>query len=393
LDPNPTTRVEAYAAMRGQCPVHKLGAGRFMAVDHATVAEGLRSVTDFGGSAGQYGLPEDDMSIAGLPEPRHGRVRRIINAVVAFHKSQQIEPYLTEFCQGLTEDTVAAARSAEGGVDVMPIFVDPLPPAAMARLIGFPEEDSAQYYNWASQLGTAFAEAVAAGRSISMREGSPEMAHYVDDRIAERSALPPDQWPNDALTRFLTTEVDGEALSHRAITTQIMFAIGAGSETTRNTLGSLLFRLAIDARSYAEIRSDRSLVEPAVEEVLRIDSPAQFMVRRCLVSERELGNADLHEGETLMLSIGAANLDPETFSDPLEFELGRDRLREHLAFGTGPHICPGAALARLELRLALNAWCDRVETFALADGYTWDAPATGMMHGPKTLRLRVTGTT
>jgi cytochrome P450 len=362
-----------------------------MAVDHTTVAEGLRSVTDFGGSAGQYGLPEDDTSIAGLPEPRHGRVRRIINSVVAFHKSQQIEPYLSKLCHRLADDTAAAAQSAEGAVDVMPTFVDPLPPAAMARLMGFPEEDSLRYYSWGSELGTAFAEAVAAGRSISMRDGSPEMARYVDDRIGERSALPPDQWPNDALTRFLTTEVDGEALSHWAIAIQVMFAIGAGSETTRNTLGSLLFRLATDGELYAEIRGDRSLVESSVEEALRIDSPAQFMVRRCLAPERELGNAMIHEGDTLMLSIGAANLDPKAFSDPLEFEPHRDGLRDHLAFGTGPHICPGAGLARLELRLALNAWCDRVETFTLADGYTWDAPATGMIHGPRTLRLCLTG--
>ena len=65
-------------------------------------------------------------------------------------------------------------------------------------------------------------------------------------------------------------------------------------------------------------------------------------------------------------------------------------LRDHLAFGTGPHICPGAALARLELRLGLNAWCDHVESFTLGEGYRWDSPKTGMIHGPETLRLRLT---
>ena len=391
LDPDPVRRVEAYAALRAQCPVHEVSPGRFMAVDHEAVATGLRSVADFGGSAGQYGLPEEDTTVAGLPEPRHGWVRRIINSVVAFHKSQQIEPYLIGLCHRLAEDAATAdgVRSS-GGVDVMPLFVDPLPPAAMARLLGFPEGDSLEYYKWGSELSTAFAEAVAVGRSISMREGSPEMARYVDDRIAERVAFPSEEWPNDALTRFLTTEVNGDTLSHRAIATQVMFAIGAGSETTRNTLGSLLFRLAQNPRLYAEIRSDPSLAERAVEEALRSDAPAQFMVRRCLVAERELGGVTLHEGETIMLSIGAANLDPGTFENPMVFDPSRDGLREHLAFGTGPHICPGAALARLELRLALNAWCNRVESFTLGDGYEWDAPATGMIHGPRSLRLRLT---
>jgi cytochrome P450 len=390
LDPDPGLRTEAYAAMRLQCPVHQVGPGRFMALDHATVQTGLRSVSDFGGSAGQYGLPEEDTSVAGLPEPRHGWVRRIINSVVAFHKSQQIEPYLVELCNKLAQETIATegAGSIEG-IDVMPQFVDPLPPAAMARLLGFPAEDSSRYYKWGVQLGTAFADAVADGRSISMREGCPDMARYVDERIAERVLLPAQDWPNDALSRFLTTAVDGEALSHRAITIQVMFAIGAGSETTRNTLGSLLFRLAQNPTLYREIRADRSLVEPAVEEALRTDAPAQFMVRRCLVPERDLGGVALHEGDSLMLSIGAANLDPATFTDPLVFDPHRDGLRDHLTFGTGPHICPGAALARLELRLGLNAWCDHVETFRLGDGYHWDSPSTGMIHGPETLRLRL----
>jgi cytochrome P450 len=185
LDPDPERRTEAYAALRAQCPVYHVGPGRFMALDHQTVQTGLRSVMEFGGSAGQYGLPEEDTSVAGLPEPRHGWVRRIINSVVAFHKSQQIEPYLADLCRSLAENTVATegAGSLEG-IDVMPLFVDPLPPAAMARLLGFPAEDSSRYYQWGVQLGTAFAEAVAERRSISMREVSPEMARYVDERIA-----------------------------------------------------------------------------------------------------------------------------------------------------------------------------------------------------------------
>jgi cytochrome P450 len=391
LDPDPARRSEAYAALRSQCPVHQVGPGRFLALDHHSVQTGLRSVSDFGGSAGQYGLPEEDTSVAGLPEPRHGWVRRIINSVVAFHKSQEIEPYLADLCKRLAQDTVAAEGvESSDGIDVMPLFVDPLPPAAMARLLGFPAEDSSRYYKWGVQLGTAFAEAVANGRSISMREGSPEMAQYVDERIAERALVPVEDWPNDALSRFLTTAVDGEALSHRAIAIQVMFAIGAGSETTRNTLGSLLFRLAQDPELYAEIRGDRSMVEPTVEEALRIDAPAQFMVRRCLIPERELGGLELHEGDSLMLSIGAANLDPAAFNDPLLFDPHREGLRDHLTFGTGPHICPGAALARLELRLGLNAWCDHVESFALGTGYSWDFPKTGMIHGPETLRLRLT---
>ncbi len=385
LDPNPDVRYPALAAMRSACPVHSLAPGRHLALDHASVGTGLRSIEAFGGSAGQEGLAEEDTMISGILEPRHGAVRRIINSVVAFHKSQRIEPYLAAFVADRLEEVLAAA--AEGPVDVMPTFVEPLPPAAMARLLGFPEAESSRYFAWGAQLGQAFGEAAAAGRSISMRDANPEMAGYVEKRIEERRAMPEAEWPNDALTRFLTTEVDGERLSDRAITTQVMFMIGAGSETTRNTLGSLLYRLARDPELYARVRADRTLVEPAIEEALRIESPAQFMVRQCLDSGVELGGSEIPKGDTVLMSIAAANRDDAVFPRPDEFDVERPNLRDHLGFGTGPHICPGGALARLEMTLALSAWCDAVRHFELAPGFAWEPPPTGMLHGPKHLPL------
>ena len=197
--------------MRAQCPVHEVGPGRFMALDHKTVQTGLRSVAEFGGSAGQYGLPEEDTSVAGLPEPRHGWVRRIINSVVAFHKSQQIEPYLSDLCNKLAQDTIAAegAGSMEG-IDVMPLFVDPLPPAAMARLLGFPAEDSSRYYQWGAQLGMAFAEAVPRDARSPCVKAARKWLSTSTSASPRELLLRTEDWPNDALSRFLGTAVDGE---------------------------------------------------------------------------------------------------------------------------------------------------------------------------------------
>jgi cytochrome P450 len=269
-------------------------------------------------------------------------------------------------------------------------FVQPIPPAAMARLMGFPEADSENYYAWGAQLGINVGKAAAEGKSLALRDASPEMAAYIEGRIAERQALPEDEWPNDALARFLRTEVDGERLSVRAVVTQIMFAIGAGSDTTRNTLGSLLWRLAQDPATYARICADRRLIEPAIEEALRVDSPAQFLVRRCLAPTFDLEGATLHEGDSVFLSIGSANRDPEKYPDPATFDLDREKLRDHLGFGTGPHTCPGATLARTEMRIALNVWCDTFESFRLPDDFQWADPGTGMLHGPDRLPLCLT---
>jgi cytochrome P450 len=392
LAADPAVRMKALAEMRRRCPVAPPAAdgAAWVAVSHAAVETVFREITTFGGSAGSAGLDEEDTSIAGILEPRHGQIRRIINAVVAFHKSQQIEPYLQELCARVLDDFGAAAAVAgPEGVDVMPIAVDPIPPHAMARLLGFPDADALRYYAWADRVGAAFAAAAAAGQTISMADAVPEFTEYVDERIAERQATPEADWPEDALTRFLTTEIDDVRLTPRAIRVQILFMIGAGSETTRNLIGSVLFRLASDVELYARLRADRSLIESVIEETLRIDPPAQFLVRRCL-ADTVLVGTELDEGDQVLVSLSSANWDEQVFADPDRFDPSRSSLREHVAFGSGPHICPGASLARLEARSFLYGFVERFTTVGLGAGYRFDHLAHGMLHGPHTLALVVT---
>jgi cytochrome P450 len=389
LDADPAVRMAALAELRHRCPVVPPTPDQraWVAVSHAAVVTVFRETETFGGSAGSTGLEEDDTSIAGILEPRHGQIRRIINAVVAFHKSQQIEPYLEDLSARVVDQFAReVAAGGRAGVDVMPIAVDPIPPHAMARLLGFPEADAPKYYAWADRVGAAFAAAAAEGRTISMAEAVPEFTAYVEQRITERQALPEADWPHDALTRFLTTEIDGVRLSPRAVRVQILFMIGAGSETTRNLIGSALFRLASDPPLYARVRTNRSSIDDVIEEALRIDPPAQFLVRRCL-ADTTLAGAALDEGEHVLISLSAANWDEAVFAEPQQFDLARPTIRDHVAFGAGPHICPGASLARLEARTFLRAFVDRFESIGLGEGYHFDHLAHGMLHGPRTLRL------
>lgn len=392
LDADPDVRMAALAQMRARCPVVPPATDRssWVAVSHEAVETVFREVTTFGGSAGSTGLDEEDTSIAGILEPRHGQIRRIINAVVAFHRSQQIEPYLDDLCHQLVARfATEVANAGPEGVDVMPIAVNPVPPSAMARLLGFPERDALQFYAWADQVVAAFFVAAAEGRSISMADPVPEFTAYVDERIAERQAMPDGEWPEDALTRFLTTEIEGVRLTARAIRVQILFMIGAGSDTTRNLIGSALYRLASDPALYARVRADRSLIDATIEETLRIDPPAQFLVRRCLADTILAGTA-LDEGDHVMISLSSANWDEAMFPEASTFELERSTIRQHVAFGSGPHICPGASLARLESRSFLHAFVDRFASIGLGRGYRFDHLAHGMVHGPHTLRLVAT---
>ena len=383
-------RIEAYRALRAEGPVRPFPGidGVLAAVSYEAVDTGLRSVENFGGSAGQDGLAEIEKHIAGIDEPRHGKVRRIINSVVAFHKSQKIEPYLRELCSRLVDGLLEEARVAGNeGVDVVSHLASPIPPAAMARLLGFPEADSHLYYQWVHEAGQRFQAAAASGEPLSFPDANPEMAQYVDEKIEQRLALQREEWPEDALTRFLVTEVDGERLEPRNIRAQIMFMIGAGSDTTKNLIGSLIYRLGRDPDAYAALRADPDLIDVAIEEALRLDAPAQFMARNCR-APIEIAGTPIEEGQRVFMCIGSANHDEAKFEDPDSFRLDRST-REHLSFGSGSHICPGAPLARLEARTLMREFTGRIEAFHLVDPDHYDSLPTGMLQGQASLRILI----
>jgi cytochrome P450 len=383
-------RASAYRALRSEGPVVPFPGldGVLAAVSYEAVDAGLSSVEHFGGSAGQDDIPDVDKNIAGMLEPLHGKVRRIMNSVVAFHKSQQIESYLQDLVARLVDELLVEARVAGAdGVDVVPHLAVPIPPAAMARLLGFPEEEAKEYYRWVAEGGRRFQEAAATGKSLVAADANPEQAAYIDQKIEERLALPRDEWAEDALTRFLVTEVEGERLEPRNIRAQIMFMIGAGSDTTKNLIGSLIFRLGRDPEAYAALREDPDLIDVAIEEALRMDAPAQFMVRTCR-KPLDLAGTTIEEGQRVFMCIGSANHDEAKFEDPDTFRLDRPT-REHLAFGSGPHICPGAALARLEVRTLMHEFTRRIAAFHLVNPDHYDALPTGMLQGQQSLRIVV----
>ena len=382
-------RAAAYRRLRAEGPVVPMPGleGALAAVSYEAVYNGLATVDDFGGSAGQDDVPDIDKNIAAMVEPRHGKVRRIMNSVVAFHKSQQIEPYLQDLVNRLMDEMMAeAAVNGDEGVDVVRHLATPIPPAAMSRLFGFPESDAKEYEKWARLGGERYEKALAKGESIKMADLNPEQRTYIDGKLQERLELPREEWPEDAITRFLTTEVDGETLDPRNIRAQIMFMIGAGSDTTKNVIGNLIYRLGLDQEAYAALREDPELVDVAIEESLRMDAPAQFMVRNCR-QDTELVGEPVEQGTKVLMCIGSGNHDTSKFDDPDTFRLDRAS-REHLSFGSGPHICPGATLARLEVRTLMREFTKRIASFRLVDEH-YDSLPLGMLQGQKSLRIVV----
>ena len=146
--------------------------------------------------------------------------------------------------------------------------------------------------------------------------------------------------------------------------------------------------LARDPEFFARLRADRSGIANACEEALRIYSPTQFMVRRCLQAIDIAGHA-FSAGDLVLFGLASANRDERHFEEGERFDAQRANARDHLALGAGPHVCLGASLLRLECEVAIGALLDHFEAIELADGPGFEALPTAMFYGPKRLPLRL----
>jgi len=162
----------------------------------------------------------------------------------------------------------------------------------------------------------------------------------------------------------------------------------AGNETTRNLIGNLFYRLGREPALWPRLQVEPKLRAAAIEESLRIDSPVQFLARTC-TRAIEIAGVSIEPGDRVLFGIASANFDESYFEDAASFRLDRDHPRDHLGFGAGPHICPGAFLARMEASAALDAALDRIDRLELDPGYVFDTNPVPFTYGPNSLLIRI----
>jgi cytochrome P450 len=222
-----------------------------------------------------------------------------------------------------------------------------------------------------------------AGASPQSRQSDiMEMAGFFRDLIPVRRARP----SHDLVSAVVNAEVDGARLSESEIVGFCILLLIAGNETTTNLLGNLLNVLADRPDLWQRLRADPTLVEAAIEELLRFDGPVQFLMR-AVTDEVEFHGRTLKDGDRVIVTMGAANRDHTVFDAPDEFRLDRSRGR-HVAFGYGIHFCIGAPLARLEARVAMNALLARAAHIERGNGHTQRLPSH-LLRGFDALSLRL----
>jgi cytochrome P450 len=178
-------RYDAMARLRATSPVTPTPAGNYVATS-AGVHEGLKHVESFVGSfVDTSGLAEDEVMISAIPEPRHGRIRRVINTVVAAHRTNQAEPFIRDLANQLVHRALIAAAT-EGTVDLVAQVVDPLPSAVIANVLGVPMEDHDRFRQWSDEL----LERQSKGTGESLSALHPEFADYIQRQIDQRRRQP-----------------------------------------------------------------------------------------------------------------------------------------------------------------------------------------------------------
>jgi cytochrome P450 len=191
--------------------------------------------------------------------------------------------------------------------------------------------------------------------------------------------------PGDDVISALLASQDGGALDDAELFWLSLMLLVAGNETTTNLIGLVLLSLARDPDAYARLRAEPELIPSAVEEAVRWGSPIQGLYRTP-TEDYDVGATTIPAGARVLLLFGAANRDPRVFADPDRFVIDREP-NDHLGFGMGIHFCLGAHLARVETRIVLESFVQRVGRLELAGRVVWGDNPT--VHGPRHLPLRL----
>ena len=284
--------------------------------------------------------------------PRHTRFRRLVNKAFTLRRIEALEPMITQVANELL-DTMGT-----GQVDVVDAYTIPLPVRVIARLLGIPGQDYLQLKRWSDMLLSQNFDPTAIEEQ---RKSNRDMVEYFGKMAAARRSEPAD----DLISALVAAEVEGESLEEWEIMGFCVLLLVAGNETTTNLIGNMLNILAERPDLWRQLRQDRSLVEPVIEETLRYESPVQRLFR-FPTRDVEVSGVTIPKGEMVSIFYGAANRDAAEFAEPDEFRLDRD-LRNHVAFGTGIHYCLGAPLARAEAKISLDAYLDRFSSIGHGD--------------------------
>lgn len=281
-------------------------------------------------------------NMLGMDDPDHARLKRLVQAGFTPKRMDQLAARTEEIAERLIH-----GFRGQRTFDLVSAFALPLPVTIISELLGVPMADQARFARWSQILLSAPADS---WRIILSLPGMISFVRYLRKLIAMKRREPAD----DLVSTLVALEADGDRLSGEELQAMIAILLSAGHETTTNLIGNGILALLRNSAQREQLASQPTLAEQAVEELLRYDGPAETSTPRYARSDMAIAGAPVARGDIVLGSIASANRDERQFKDPDILDLERTPNR-HLTFGEGGHYCVGAALARMEGRVAFNA--------------------------------------
>jgi cytochrome P450 len=367
--------------LRQRCPIahtNRFGGGWLPTRydDVAAVAYDTEHFTSRSIIMGNFRPPREIAPIGGSPPitsdpPFHRDARKLL--LPAFTKTavDKLEPATRMFCHSLIDD-LDNREAADAARD----YAQHIPARVIADMLGFPPEDGPKFREYvASRL-----EGVNLPQEERVTRTSA-LFYYLLAQVHDHLENPRD----DLTSLLINAELHGRKLTPSHVVGTMMLLLIAGVDTTSSAIGASLWHLAAHPEDRNRLVTENQLLPTAIEEFLRAYAPVTMA--RLVKEDMNWHGADMKADDWILLAYPAANRDPAKFERADQVILGR-QINQHAAFGLGIHRCLGSHLARMELRVALEVWLERIGDFSLADpaAVTWSA---GQVRGPRTVPLHI----
>jgi cytochrome P450 len=400
-----------YAQMRDEQPVmHIESMGMYLVTRYDLVLQIVRDVETYSSQFGMasMAMPGDAQErmaavmAEGYPRvstmltadmPDHTRYRRLISKAFTPKVIAELEPVIRSITTRLIDAWFAAAPGESVDLEFVEKFGVPLPVEVIAHALNVPDERLADFKRWSDDSIAGIGTQIGLEQRLEAEKGVNEFQHYFAEQFEQRKTNPQD----DLLTNLLNARVDDDdpdisdkrPLDMPEMLSIVQQLLVAGNETTTKLLTETVRLLAENPDQWQQLKDDPSRAPAIVEEALRLSTPTQGMFR-IATKDHELEGVQIPEGARIVIVFASANRDAELFGDPDEFDPDRDNLRDHLAFGKGIHFCLGAALSRLEGKVALEEFARRVNRFELDDSNDFGYHPSFLLRGLKRLDVSVT---
>ncbi|CAL9320475.1 cytochrome P450 family protein [Streptomyces sp. SudanB66_2053] len=377
-----------YARLRARGPVHRIrmpegGALAWLVVGYEA---GRAALTDPRLSK-DWSKASPDLPLGAVSSgphmlradpPDHTRLRRLVAREFTTRRVEELAPRIQKTTDALLDRMLAAP---DGRADLVEALSFPLPISVICELLGVPDLDRESFRTWSN-------DAIGASDPDVRRAAAASMAQYLGTLVEGKRRQPGE----DLMSALIhSADEDGDRLSPEELLGMAWLLLVAGHETTVNLISNGTLALLTHPEQLAALRADPTLMDNAIEEMLRYDGPVETPTFRFTTEPVTIGDTVVPGGgELVLVALADADRDPTRFPTPDRFDITRDA-RGHVAFGHGIHHCLGAPLARLEARIAFGTLLDRCPDLTLdihPAAVTW---RPGMMiRGPQSLPVRFT---